>query len=209
MSNRILPVIGSKGTYELLPPFDTQILPEELYTCKAIRNISEYVSYNQDPKKLVYDYYGLSENDYENDIQEDMEIVSLQNNKGVWIYVPARYIIKYPEVDGVPFHQMSVVCKLPAIEVSKNLDFLKTEISNLIKDTLGVEPSVDLVEVSRIIAVSKQMADNLAIQRAALTQGKVTDRARYIDLLQKQQILLEKIKALEKYIKLAKGISGP
>ena len=209
MSSRILPVIGSSGTYELLPPFDTVILPEEIYTCKAIRNISEYVSYNQDPKKLVYDYYGLSENDYENDIQEDMEIVSLQNNKGVWIYVPARYIIKYPEVDGVPFHQMSVVCKLPAIEVSKNLDFLKTEISNLIKDTLGVEPSVDLVEVSRIIAVSKQMADNLAIQRAALTQGKVTDRARYIDLLQKQQILLEKIKALEKYIKLASQLPSP
>lgn len=206
MSTRILPVIGSTGTYELLPPFNTHILAEELYTCKAIRNISEYVSYNQDAKKLVYDYYGLTEEDYENDIKEDMEIVSLQNNKGVWIYVPARYIIKYPEVDGVPYHQVSLVCKLPAIEVSKNLEFLKTNIVNLVKDTLGLEPALSLVEASRTIAVTKQMADNLTIQRAALTQGKITDRARYLDLLQKQQTLIEKIKTLEEYIKSVNGV---
>ena len=201
MSSRILPVIGSSGTYELLPPFDTVILPEEIYTCKAIRNISEYVSYNQDPKKLVYDYYGLSENDYENDIQEDMEIVSLQNNKGVWVYVPARYIIKYPEVDGIPYHQLSMVCKIPAIEVSRDISHLKTDVINLIKDTLGVEAAVEIVEVSRTIAVTKDVSDQLKIDRALVSNGRVTDRAKYMQLLQQQQVLLDKIEALENYIK--------
>ena len=206
MSSRILPVIGSSGTYELLPPFDTVILPEEIYTCKAIRNISEYVSYNQDPKKLVYDYYGLSENDYENDIQEDMEIVSLQNNKGVWLYVPARYILKYPEVDGIPYHQLSMVCKIPAIAVSRDISHLKTDVINLIKDTLGVEAAVEIVEVSRTIAVTKQVSDNLKIDRAAISGGRVTDRAKYIQALQQQQLLLNKIEELELYIKQINGI---
>ena len=201
MSSRILPVIGSSGTYELLPPFDTVILPEEIYTCKAIRNISEYVSYNQDPKKLVYDYYGLSENDYENDIQEDMEIVSLQNNKGVWLYVPARYIVKYPEVDGIPYHQLSMVCKIPAIEVSRDISHLKTDVINLIKDTLGVEAAVEIVEVSRTIAVTKDVSDQLKIDRALVSNGRVTDRAKYMQLLQQQQVLLDKIEGLENYIK--------
>lgn len=201
MSSRILPVIGSSGTYELLPPFDTVILPEELYTCKAIRNISEYVSYNQDPKKLVYDYYGLSENDYENDIQEDMEIVSLQNNKGVWVYVPARYITKYPEVDGIPYHQLSMVCKIPAIEVSRDISHLKTDVINLIKDTLGVGAAVEIVEVSRTIAVTKDVSDQLKIDRALVSNGRVTDRAKYMQLLQQQQVLLDKIEGLENYIK--------
>ena len=201
MSSRILPVIGSSGTYELLPPFDTMILPEEIYTCKAIRNISEYVSYNQDPKKLVYDYYGLSENDYENDIQEDMEIVSLQNNKGVWVYVPARYIVKYPEVDGIPYHQLSMVCKIPAIEVSRDISHLKTDVINLIKDTLGVEAAVEIVEVSRTIAVTKNVSDQLKIDRALVSNGRVTDRAKYMQLLQQQQLLLNKIESLENYIK--------
>lgn len=201
MSSRILPVIGSSGTYELLPPFDTVILPEELYTCKAIRNISEYVSYNQDPKKLVYDYYGLSENDYENDIQEDMEIISLQNNKGVWVYVPARYIVKYPEVDGIPYHQLSMVCKIPAIEVSRDISHLKTDVINLIKDTLGVEAAVEIVEASRTIAVTKDVSDQLKIDRALVSNGRVTDRAKYMQLLQQQQLLLNKIESLENYIK--------
>lgn len=201
MSSRILPVIGSSGTYELLPPFDTVILPEEIYTCKAIRNISEYVSYNQDPKKLVYDYYSLSESDYENDIREDMEIISLQNNKGVWIYVPARYIVKYPEVDGVPYHQLSMVCKIPAIEVSKDISHLKTDVINLIKDTLGVEAAVELVEASRTIAVTKDVSDQLKIDRALVSNGRVTDRAKYMQLLQQQQVLLDKIAGLENYIK--------
>ena len=201
MSSRILPVIGSSGTYELLPPFDTVILPEEIYTCKAIRNISEYVSYNQDPKKLVYDYYGLSENDYENDIQEDMEIISLQNNKGVWVYVPARYIVKYPEVDGIPYHQLSMVCKIPAIEVSRDISHLKTDVINLIKDTLGVGAAVEIVEVSRTIAVTKDVSDQLKIDRALVSNGRVTDRAKYMQLLQQQQVLLDKIEGLENYIK--------
>ena len=201
MSSRILPVIGSSGTYELLPPFDTVILPEELYTCKAIRNISEYVSYNQDAKKLVYDYYGLSEVDYENDIQEDMEIVSLQNNKGVWVYVPARYIIKYPEVDGIPYHQLSLVCKLPAVEVSRDISHLKTDVINLIKDTLGVEPAVEIVEVSRTIAVTRETSDLLKIERALISNGRVTDRAKYMQLLQREQLLLDKVRELEDYIK--------
>ena len=194
-------MIGSSGTYELLPPFDTVILPEEIYTCKAIRNISEYVSYNQDAKKLVYDYYGLSENDYENDIQEDMEIVSLQNNKGVWVYVPARYIVKYPEVDGIPYHQLSMVCKIPAIEVSRDISHLKTDVINLIKDTLGVEAAVEIVEASRTIAVTKDVSDQLKIDRALVSNGRVTDRAKYMQLLQQQQVLLDKIEALENYIK--------
>ena len=201
MSSRILPVIGSSGTYELLPPFDTMILPEEIYTCKAIRNISEYVSYNQDPKKLVYDYYGLSENDYENDIQEDMEIISLQNNKGVWVYVPARYIVKYPEVDGIPYHQLSMVCKIPAVEVSRDISHLKTDVINLIKDTLGVEAAVEIVEVSRTIAVTRETSDLLKIERALVSNGRVTDRAKYMQLLQREQLLLDKIRGLEDYIK--------
>ncbi len=201
MSSRILPVIGSSGTYELLPPFDTVILPEEIYTCKAIRNISEYVSYNQDPKKLVHDYYGLSENDYENDIQEDMEIVSLQNNKGVWVYVPARYIVKYPEVDGIPYHQLSMVCKIPAIEVSRDISHLKTDVINLIKDTLGVDAAVEIVGVSRTIAVTKDVSDQLKIDRALVSNGRVTDRAKYMQMLQQQQLLLNKIESLENYIK--------
>lgn len=201
MSDRILPALGSSGTYELSAPYDTKVLPEEIYTCKGIRKLSEYISYNQDPKKTVYDYYGLTELDYENDIKEDMEIISLQNKTGVWLYVPARFILKYPIVNGIPYHQVALVCKLPAIETSKNLDFLKTDISNLIRDYLGVDSTIDIVELSRVIAVTKEMSDTMIAERALLSSGRVTDRARYIQLLQDYNVALDKITQLETYIK--------
>lgn len=201
MSDRILPALGSAGTYELLDPYNTKILPEEIYTCKAIRNISEYISNNQDPKKLVYDYYGLSEADYEADIEEDMEIISLQNNEGVWLYVPARFIVKYPHVNGIPYHQVALVCKLPALEASRDLDFLTTDIGNLIKDYLGVDSRIDTIETSRTIVVTKAMSDQLKMERGIESSGRVTDRARYMDLVQKHTEALNKIAQLESYIK--------
>ena len=201
MSSRILPALGSSGTYELLAPFDTKVLAEEIYTCKAIRSLSEYISNNQDPKKLVYDYYGLTENDYEEDIKEDMEIISLQNNDGVWLYVPARFILKYPQVNGIPYHQMALVCKIPAIEVSKDLSFLITDINNLIRDYLGIESQIDAVETSRTIAVTKDLSDQMKIDRALASSGRVTDRARYMKLTQDHAIALNKIAQLETYIK--------
>ena len=201
MSSRILPALGSSGTYELLAPFDTKVLAEEIYTCKAIRALSEYISNNQDPKKLVYDYYGLTEVDYEEDIKEDMEIISLQNNDGVWLYVPARFILKYPQVNGIPYHQMALVCKIPAIEVSKDLSFLITDINNLIRDYLGVESRVDAIETSRTIAVTKDLSDQMKIDRALASSGRVTDRARYMKLTQDHAAAFNKIAQLEAYIK--------
>lgn len=201
MSDRILPALGSSGTYELAAPYDTKVLPEEIYTCKGIRKLSEYISYNQDAKKTIYDYYGLTENDYENDIKEDMEIISLQNKTGVWLYVPARFILKYPIVNGIPYHQVALVCKLPAIETNKNLDFLRTDIGNLIRDYLGVDSIIDIVELSRVIAVTKEMSDIMTAERAIASSGRVTDRARYTQLLQNHNIALDKITQLETYIK--------
>lgn len=201
MSDKILPTLGSSGTYELDAPYDTKILPEEIYTCKGIRKLSEYISHNQDPKKTIYDYYGLSDSDYDNDIKEDMEIISLQNKDGVWLYVPARYILKYPIVNGIPYHQIALVCKLPAIEVNNDLEFLKTDIGNLIRDYLGIDSVIDIVELSRVIAITKEMSDTMTVERSLISNGRITDRSRYTQLLQDHDIALDKINQLEMYIK--------
>lgn len=206
MNQNILPTLGSQGTYELLPPFDTKITPEEIYTCKAIRSISEYISYNQDAKKEVYDYYGLTAEDYENDVKEDMQILSLQNDNGVWLYVPKRFVSKYPDVNGIPYKQTAIVTKLPALKSDRDLSFLITDIENLIKDTLGVDTDVSLVELSRTIAVVKELSDQMEAERSLITSGKSTDRSRYISLKQEIETLLERIKKLEEYIKSINGI---
>lgn len=200
MSDRILPTLGSVGTYEVMAPYDAKILPEEIYTCKAIRTISEYISYNQDVSKTVYEYYGLTTEDYEDDVKEDMEIVSLQNGDGIWIYIPAKYILKYPIANGIPYRQAAIVCKLPAIETKKDISHLKTDIGNLITDYLGVTAVIDIVDTSRVIAVTKDLSDQMTINRANASSGRITDRSRYIDLTIQHNEALTKIAELEQYI---------
>lgn len=201
MSDRVLPTIGSRGTYLFESPYDTKALPEELYTCKAIRNISEYVSYNQDPKKLIYDYYGLTEVDFEEDLEADMEIVSLQNKEGVWLYVPARYILSYPIVNGIPYRQMAIVCKLPALKTELDLSILVTDMKNMISDYIGTDSDISLVETSRTIAVTREESDALTIARNAIAVNSTTDRSRYTKLLNDYNDALYKIHELEEYIK--------
>jgi len=206
MEQSILPVLGSQGTYELLPPFDTKITPEEIYTCKAIRSISEYISYNQDAKKEVYDYYGLSDEDFEEDVKNDIQIISLQNDDGVWLYVPSRFISKYPDANGIPYKQIAIVTKLPALKSDRDLSFLITDIDNLVKDSLGVSSNVSIVELSRTISVVKELSIQMEAERSLLTSGKSTDRSRYISLKNELESLLERIKKLEEYIKTINGV---
>lgn len=201
MTDRILPTIGSKGTYTFDTPYDAKTIPEEIYTCKAIRNISEYVSYNQDPKKLIYDFYGLTDIDYEADLEADMEIVSLQNKEGVWLYVPARYILTYPIVNGIPYRQLAIVCKLPAIKADMDLTLLTTDIGNLISDYIGTDSNISLVETSRTIAVTKTESDILTASRNIVATNNRTDRSRYTKLLSDHNEALLKIHELEEYIK--------
>ena len=72
--------------------------------------------------------------------------------------------------------------------------------NNLLKDYLGVDSIIDIVETSRIIAVTREAADALELERTALIEGKVTDRARYKKVEQELAGALAKIADLEYYI---------
>jgi len=201
MAELILPTIGSSGYYELRAPFDTIIIPYERYTCQAIRKISEYLANNENPKTLIYDKYQLTEDDYTSDAEQNMSIVSLQSAKGHWLYVPARYIVTYPITNGIPYRSIMIGVSLPSIPAEKDLSNLETDIGNLIVDTLGVTPAIRLVETSRVVLIPKDKHDITQSTRDATANGRLTDRSRYMSLLLEHQAALDKITALETYIK--------
>lgn len=201
MSDLIIPTIGSSGFFNLRPPFDTLVLPGERYVCQGIRKISDYLANNEDPKADIYVKHQISEEEYAGDAAKDMVIVSLQSEKGHWLFVPARYIIGYPVVNGIPYRSLSIGVALPAMPAYRDLTFLKADITNLIKDSLGVVPVVKLVETSRVVLVPKDKHDLSVSNRTAVSNGRLTDRSRYMKLLVDHQAALDKIAELEAYIK--------
>ncbi len=201
MDDLILPVIGSSGYFELRQPLDTLIVANERYTCKAIRRLSDYLANNEVPKDDIYTANGLSDSDYSDDIAVDMDIVSLQADNGHWLYIPARFIAKYPIANGIPYRTVMIGISLPSLPVSRDLSNIKTDIENIITDTLGVIPVIKTVETSRVVLVSKEVHDTTNTERTILSEGRVTDRSRYMSLVTDHQLALNKIAELELYIK--------
>lgn len=202
MADLIIPNIGTSGYYELRTPYDTLIVENERYTCKAVRKISDYLANNEDVKKDIYTKYTLGDTEYDIDAASDMPIVSLQSTKGHWLYVPAKYIITYPIANGIPYRSFAVGVSLPAMPANRDYSFIKTEISNLVTDVLGVTASIEFVETSRVTQIPSDKHTQVTADRQARMNGQATDRSRYKSLLTAHQTALDKIAALEAYIKL-------
>lgn len=201
MSDIIIPTVGSSGYFELRSPFDNLILENERYTCQAVRRISDYLANNEDVKVSIYDKYTLPESEFFEDSAKDMFIVSLQSEKGHWIYVPARYVIKYPEVNGIPYRTMMIGVSLPPMAVDRDYSFIIDDISNLVQDRLGVSPLVKIVDTSKVILVTKEKHDIEQANRDLVIDGQLTDRSRYMTSQVALNQALTKIQELENYIK--------
>jgi hypothetical protein len=195
-----LPALGSSGTYVLDAPFNTKILDNERLTCKAIRKMSDLVAKNIDVHETIYKANGVDDAIYEEDVVNDIEIVSLQSDVGHWLDIPARFIIKYPIVNGVAYRSFSLVINLPQLPVNNDISFINTELEEYFKDSLGVNTVTKLVETSRVIMVDNDLHIAKQNERNMIKTGEFTYRSKYVNLLQKYNDCLVKIGELEQYI---------
>lgn len=200
MTTLILPTIGSSGYFRLKAPLSTLIIENEVYTCRAIRTLNDYLANNEDPLTDVYKNYGLSDAEYQTDIASNASIVSLQSDSGHWLYIPARYIDSYPLTNGIPYRTVMIGISLPSLPVDKDISYVGTDLTNLIKDRLGVTPVIKQVETSRPVLVDKATHDQLTAERALVAKVGETDSSRYQKLMVDFNTALRKIAMLEKYI---------
>lgn len=200
MPNYKIPTIGSEGYFVLISPLDNLIGLNELYTCKGIRNISEYIANNEDVKTNIYDKYLLPTIDYEEDLDSDSPIVSLQSQKGHWLYIPARYFSSYPIINGIKYSTKVLSFQLPAMPVDQNLSGTINDIRQLIMDRLGVDSIGKDIETSRVTLVPK----NKHMLETAVRNGNKDGSYSYLTMYNKLKIIyqlaLDKIQALEGYL---------
>lgn len=200
MTTLILPTIGSSGYFKLKAPLTTLIIENEVYTCRAIRTLNDYLANNEDPLMDVYKNYGLTDADYQTDLATNASIISLQSDSSHWLYIPAKYLESYPLTNGIPYRTVMIGISLPSLPVDRDLAYVSTDLTNLIKDRLGVVPVIKQVETSRPVLVSKEIHDQLTAQRASVSKVGETDSSRYQKLLVDFNTALRKIAMLEKYI---------
>lgn len=196
----IIPTIGSSGYFILRAPFDSLILNGERYTCKAVRKISDYLVNNETPLADIYVANGLTEVQYDEDLKNDVSIVSLQASTGHWVYVPATYITQLPVVNGIAYRSLMLGVSLPPMPADKNLTHVETAVKNVITDLLGVAAGTKFVETSKVVLIDSAKHKTTQAARDAIIAGNTTDRSRLNQALTTIDQLVQKIAVLEQYI---------
>lgn len=201
MKQEYLPDIGSTGRFTLKTPYDTLVKPNVLYTCKAIRNLNDCLAEGLDPFSYYYESVGLTEEDYNTDLMNDVSIVSLQTKDGEWLFIPSNYIIKFPNMNGIVYRAIMLGISIGAIPDTMKLDALKTSITNLVHDTLGIDSVVKEVIVSVPAVVSKENHDTIETVRLSKIINFHTDSFKLNKTTQDLTAARLKITELENFIK--------
>jgi hypothetical protein len=201
MAGFILPTVGTHGAFTLSAPYDAYTAHGEVYTCQAVRTLGDYIANNEDPLHTIYLKFNLTEADFTADRDVDMYILTLQGTNGAWLYVPARYVLSYPLMDGVQYHGMALGISLGLHPVGKDFSALKDLLSNLIYDTLGTTPHISELETSGIQLLSKEDSEALLQARLINITQELSDRGRALKAEAQLATALQKIQILETYIK--------
>lgn len=200
MSNYI-PAVGTSGIYTLLSPFDNALTPNVAYTCVSVRRLGDIIAAGGNPLKTYYLDNSLTKEIYETDVTNNACIVSLQGPGGLTVCVPSSYIKSYPDIGGVPYSVIAMAISLGAIPTSMDLSYISNQIVELVRDTIGIDSEVKLVEIAEPSLLTYDDSKALEIARKAKIATTMTDRAMYLDASSKLASARQKIAMLETYIK--------
>lgn len=205
MNDYILPTMGFSGRFEFASPISDRVNPDEVYTCHGVRTIAEYASKNEDVQGLAYTENGLTEDQFLDDQEVDMQILSLQSMSGRWIYVPARFVVRYPDGNGVVYQSQIFTVALPPLPVDTNFITVPGEISEKIIKLLGVTPEIRIVRASSPTIFTSERDAAITAERAASRAGYVTHDVALANANATIESQREHIRQLEEFIK-SKGL---
>lgn len=197
----LIPPIGTAGIFKLAAPFSTVLQTNMSYRCDAIRRIADFLEVGLDPYEEFYQLRGLTREVYDQDLRNQVAIISLVSAAGHWVYVPSTYVIAYPDLNGVPYTVMILGLELGAVPNYKDLAGLKQALANLTRDTIGITPTIREVAISAVQKLSQSDHDALENARTLAITNSQTDRAKLITVQAQLTALQQQYALLEAYVR--------
>lgn len=197
----LTPPVNVSGMFTLANPFNQDVIPNTPYTVIAVRKFADIIRKGENPYEVYYLPRGLTQSDYQRDTAALECIVTLRSAAGQFIYVPTSYILSYPNQSGVRYTAIALLVQLGAIPDTSDLSAVRTRISNVVRDTYGLTPTIQQLSYSD--TVLKSAGDHAAIEAArtaAITEHQ-TDYAKYQQALATVTAQALRIQQLEAYIK--------
>lgn len=199
--NRINITVGMKGTVIATAPFDTQINPRQVQECIGVETIDGLIAKGFEPYEDIYEPNGIDEDQFNLDSDAGVRIITFQASTGKVVAVPELYIEALPDANGVPYRCIMLGISLSAVPDEMDLADLKTEVSDLIFDHLGVRSEIKEVTYGEAVILSVAEHDAVEAARVNNVTNNVSSRLRAAQLQTAVDDLTLKVQMLEQYIK--------
>lgn len=198
-NNTIIPPIGSRGKFEFSSPFDTALTNSQEYIVKGIRLLTEIQDSQDDPYTNIYQPVGLSQDDFKNDLDNNVPIIVLSNGGSEYYYVPASKLKTMPQTVGVKYQEVALTVNLGYLPLNFNLDLAKDTIIADIKGTLGITSTAEVVKTSTVQLATEQEDKKFMQLLDAAKTTKSSYRTLYYALLELYNNQNARLKIYEDY----------
>lgn len=192
-----IPKIGTEGKYVLKAPYDSLLNEGYSYKCIAIRRFKDIRANGDDVYRKYYFVHDVKEEVYKQDDLNNEVIVSLVSDFSSTVYVPSSYIESFPVADTIPYHRVVVSCDIGMIADDMNLAALQQNVGNIVSDTIGVTPTVNISLAPYEGTMDSAAHEALKNTRDATIKLRTTDYVRVKELETENQRLQAQITALK------------
>lgn len=194
----MIPIIGSAGKYVVSQPY--AIVSDKAYICRGISYIQSLLDKGVSVYENYYQSVGLSESDFNSDLENDEAIITLKSSDGEIANVPSSYITNAPTVKEVKYHRFGFIVDVGLLPQEEDFDLLLADIEERTRITLGVTPNLSLAKLPHAGFVTqeehasnlKDREINLSYERSPLLT--IQSQAKEIERLK------QNIKALEEVV---------
>jgi hypothetical protein len=197
---QFIPPIGTTGLWALSAPFKNLLLPSTPYTCIAIRNIADILNAGGDPETDFYLTNSLNHTRYQADYVAGVSILTLKGGANSTIYVPSSFVLNFPDIGGIPYTVLALAINIGAIPDTTDLTYLKSRLTDIVKETIGVDSVVNTVAISAKSLLTNADAILMENARIAKIGTVVTDYTNFVNVSNQLNTARQKIAELETFI---------
>ena len=192
-----IPPINTKGIFVFHPPYaDDASINKKEYEVIEIRKIKAL-----HPLDSIYLKVGMTKEDFIEDLNTDVPIVTLSIDGEQYLYVPADRIKETPAVIGYTATERLVTLSLGLVPDNINLDLMYKNIATLVNDTISVKPDLTEHPGGPTVLMSNEDYDKYTKMMSAQARSNNKSwRVRYEEMEQLYKIQKVKVAEIEKIL---------
>lgn len=170
---RITPPIGAKGLFKVRSPY--VVSAAAVYWVGAVRTYEELIAAKIDPLTQVYVPVGMGQSDYNQDIIEGAQVITLLSSVRPPLHIPDTYILEYPNMSLVPHSWIVCTVSCGILPDTYDLTRMQQTVAAAVSEYTGVQSTVTISTAPTTDSVTEAAYLEAKAVRDAALVNKSTD----------------------------------